>query len=71
LYDFERGVIVGVRLAGESVTETATLVGASRATVSKVMSANMNHSKTKSVKRDSGQKSTLTERDHRTLERLV
>jgi hypothetical protein len=35
------------------------------------MSANMNHGKTTSAKRDSGRKSTLTERDHHTLRRTV
>jgi hypothetical protein len=42
--DFERGHIVGARLAGASVTKTATL-GVSRAAVSKVMLAYKNHGK--------------------------
>jgi len=37
--DFQRQVIVGVHLAGASVTKTATLLGVSRAAVSKVMTA--------------------------------
>jgi hypothetical protein len=37
LSDFERGQIIGVRLAGTSVTKTATLLGISRARVSKGM----------------------------------
>jgi predicted transcriptional regulator len=61
LSHFERGQLIGVRLAGAYVTKTATLLGASRATVSKVMSAYTNHGKT-AVKKNGGQKSTLTER---------
>jgi predicted transcriptional regulator len=46
LFDFEKGQIIGARLAGASVIKTATLLGVSRATVSKVMSAYTNHGKT-------------------------
>jgi hypothetical protein len=63
--------IVRSRLAGESVTKTATLLALSRATVSKVMSAYTNHGKTTSAKRNTGQQSTLTERHHRTLRGIV
>jgi hypothetical protein len=62
LSDFESGQIVGVCLAGASVTNTATIICVSRVAVSKVMSAYTNHEKTTSVKRNSGRKSTLTER---------
>jgi hypothetical protein len=55
LSDFERRQIVGAHLAGES----ATLLGASRVTVSKVMSAFMNHGKTTSAERNNGRKSTF------------
>jgi transposase len=58
LSDFERGQIVGARLAEASVTKTATL-GVSRTTVCKVISAYTNHGKT-STKRKSGRKSSLT-----------
>jgi hypothetical protein len=53
LSNFERGQIVGARLAGASVTKTAILC-ISRVTVSKVMLAYMNHGKMTSVKRNSG-----------------
>jgi hypothetical protein len=71
LSDFERGQIVVPRLAGASVLRTAALLGILRATLSNVMSAYMNHGKTASAKRNSGRKSTLTERDHRTSRRIV
>jgi hypothetical protein len=48
----------------------STLLGVSRATVSKVMSAYTNHGKTSSAKWNSGWKSILTERDRRTLRRF-
>jgi len=46
LSDFQRGRTVDARLAGASVTTTATLLGVSRAPVSKVMTAYTNHGKT-------------------------
>jgi predicted transcriptional regulator len=70
LSDYERGQIVVARFAGASVTKTAILLGASRATVSNVMSADMNHGKTTSANRNSERKSTFTERDH-LLRRIV
>jgi hypothetical protein len=71
LSDFEKGQIVGERLAGAFVIKSATLLGVPTATVSKVMSAYTNHGKTTSAKRNSVQKSTLTERDRRILRRIV
>jgi transposase len=71
LSDFERGQMIGARLAGASVTKNATLLGVSRATVYKVMSAFINHGKTTSAKRDSGRKSELTQKKCRALRRIV
>jgi hypothetical protein len=66
--DFERGQIGGAHLAGASVTKTATLFCVLRVKISKVM---QHLGKTTSVKRNSGQKSTLTERGHHTFRRIV
>jgi hypothetical protein len=54
LSGFERGQIIGPRLARASVIKTAILLGASRVRVSKVVLAYMNYEKTTSVKRNSG-----------------
>jgi hypothetical protein len=69
--NFEKRQIVCGRLATASVTKSFILLRVSRATDSKVMSAFMNHGKTISAKRNSGRKSTLTEKDRRALRRIV
>ena len=59
--EFQRGQIVGARLAGASVIKTATLLRVCRAAVSKVMTTYTNHGKT-SARRKSGQKPKVNER---------
>jgi predicted transcriptional regulator len=71
LSNFETGQIVSARLAGVSVTKTATLLGVSRATVSTVMSAYTNHGKTTLAKRNGEQNSTLRERYSYILRRIL
>ena len=69
--DFQKGQIVGAHVTGASVTEMATLLGASRAAVSRVMTTYTNHGRTSSTKGNSGQKPKLSERDRRTLKGIV
>jgi transposase len=71
LSDFQRGQIVGVRLAAASVTKTATLLGVSREEVSNVIMAYTNHGKTQPTDRNSGQKPKLCERDRYIMMRIV
>jgi len=49
----------------------ATLLGVSRAAVSKVMTTYTDHGRTSSAKKNSGQKPKLRERDRHTLKRIV
>ena len=54
LSDFQKGLIVGARLAAVFVSKTATLLCVSRATVPKVITVHINHGKMLSADRNSG-----------------
>jgi predicted transcriptional regulator len=60
-----------VHLVRAFVIKMATLIGVSRAAVSKVMMAYTNHGKTTSAKRNSDQKPKLSERDCHSFKRIV
>ena len=61
LFDFQRGQIVGARIAGATIIETAQLLEISRGTVSKVMTAYEKEGKTSYAKHKSGRSSSLYE----------
>ncbi|GFT53088.1 transposable element Tcb1 transposase [Trichonephila clavipes] len=63
LSEFEKGMIVGMRCAGCSVTETAIYLGRARSTVSAVMTAYKKCGNVTSGKHNSGRKRKLTDRD--------
>jgi transposase len=69
--DVKRGMIIGARLAGASVSRTTNLVGVSRTSVSRVMAAYKNLGKVSSAKHNSGQKSKLKYRNRGVLKRIV
>ncbi|GFW54956.1 transposable element Tcb1 transposase [Trichonephila clavipes] len=71
LSEFKKGMIVGMRCAGCSVTETAIYLGRARSTVSAVMTAYKKCENVLSGKHNSGRKRKLTNRDKRVLTRIV
>ena len=71
LPDFKRGQIVSARMAVASVRKIVDLFGVARSTVWKIMASFVKEGKTSSLKQNSGRKRKLSDRDHRTLTRIV
>ncbi|XP_036789618.1 acidic leucine-rich nuclear phosphoprotein 32 family member B [Oncorhynchus mykiss] len=71
LRDFERGMIVGSRRAGSSISQTAALLGFSRTAVSVVYREWRDKQKTSSQRQSSGRKQLVDKRGRRRLERIV
>ncbi|GFQ97823.1 transposable element Tcb1 transposase [Trichonephila clavata] len=68
LSEFPKGMVVGARLSGSSVTEAAHILGFPRSTISAVMKAYSKEGKTTSSKHKSGRKSKLADRGKKGLE---
>ncbi|XP_066446532.1 copper transport protein ATOX1 isoform X1 [Eleutherodactylus coqui] len=71
LTEFERGKIIGARLAGASISETANLVGFSRATVSRVYREWYKRGKTSSERGACGRKQLVDESGQKRMSQIV
>ena len=69
--DFQKGKIDGACVAAAYIPKTAILLGVSGATVPKVITVYINHGKMPSADRNSDRKPQQSERDCRTLQRIV
>ncbi len=71
LSDFERGMAVGARRAGQSISETADLLGFSHVTISRVYREWFEKEKISSERQFSGRKCLVDAKGQRRMGRLV
>uniref|UniRef100_A0A9J7YBC7 Tc3 transposase DNA binding domain-containing protein n=1 Tax=Cyprinus carpio carpio TaxID=630221 RepID=A0A9J7YBC7_CYPCA len=71
LSNFERGMVVGARRAGLSVSQSAQLLGFSRRTISRVYKEWCEKGKTSSMRQSCGPKCLVDARGQRRMGRLI
>ncbi|KAJ8272878.1 hypothetical protein GJAV_G00094490 [Gymnothorax javanicus] len=71
LSDFDRGMIVGARSCGASVSQTANLLGFSRTTVSRVYKEWREKQKTSSERQSCGRKLLVNENSEKIIDTII